>query len=54
MHGLIYQRVTGEAELREALKDWWAPSNTPKVLEVSTPGPESAVAYARYMETVCM
>lgn len=54
MHGLIHHRVIDEAGLREALKEWWAPSAAPKVLEVVTPGPESAAAYARYMESVCM
>ncbi|MDB4787325.1 2-succinyl-5-enolpyruvyl-6-hydroxy-3-cyclohexene-1-carboxylic-acid synthase [Flavobacteriales bacterium] len=54
LHGLIHQRVKDEAGLQEALKDWWAPSAAPQVLEIVTPGPESAEAYARYMEAVCV
>ena len=52
LHGLIHERVTDEATLRVTLQDWWTPSDTPKVLEIITPGEQSAAEYLRYMETV--
>ena len=54
LHGLIHQRIHNEAELQAALRNWWAPSPAPQVLEILTPGAESATAYARYMEAVCV
>jgi 2-succinyl-5-enolpyruvyl-6-hydroxy-3-cyclohexene-1-carboxylate synthase len=54
LHGLIHHRIHDEAGLQEALRNWWAPSPAPQVLEILTPGAESAAAYARYMEAVCV
>jgi len=52
LHGLEHQRVTGMDELREALADWWSPSDVPRVLEIATPPEASAEAHRAYMETV--
>lgn len=52
LHGLVHQRVESAAELASALEDWWMPSETPKVLEIVTDGPESAAAHRAYMEAV--
>ena len=54
LHGLQHERVCDEAGLEKALIDWWSPSQAPKVLEIVTPGPESAATYARYMKAVCI
>lgn len=52
LHGLEHERVTDETALRLALRDWWTPSDAPKVLEIVTPGEQSAAEYLRYMEFV--
>ena len=52
LHGLIHEQVQDAEGLKAALRDWWAPSDAPKVLEVTTPGGESAAAYLRYMQAV--
>ena len=49
LHGLIHERVTNAEGLQAALKDWWEPAVAAKVLEIVTPGPESAEAYKRYL-----
>ena len=53
LHGLVHQRVQDEEGLQAALKDWWTPSQAPRVLEIVTSGEESAAAYNAYMEAVC-
>lgn len=52
LHGLEHERVTSEAALTQALKDWWMDAETPRVLEISTPSEESAEAYKAYMAAV--
>ncbi|MCH1582161.1 MAG: 2-succinyl-5-enolpyruvyl-6-hydroxy-3-cyclohexene-1-carboxylic-acid synthase [Flavobacteriales bacterium] len=52
LHGLIHERVTNAKGLKAALEDWWEPSVAGKVLEIVTPGPESAEVYKRYMAAV--
>ena len=52
LHGLEHKRVTGMDALREALVDWWSPSDVPRVLEIATPSKASAEAHRAYMEAV--
>ena len=52
LHGLEHQRVTSLDALREALADWWSPSDVPRVLEIATPPEASAEAHRAYMEAV--
>lgn len=52
LHGLEHRRVTGMDALREALTDWWSPSDVPRVLEIATPPEASAEAHRAYMEAV--
>ena len=52
LHGLEHLRVTGMEALREALADWWSPSDVPRVLEIATPPEASAEAHRAYMEAV--
>lgn len=52
LHGLIHQTVSSADALKSALADWWSPSESPKVLEIRTPGETSAQAYAHYMRAV--
>lgn len=52
LHGLEHQRVTDADSLRQALTDWWSPSEAPRVLEIATPPEASAEAYRAYMEAV--
>ena len=46
------QRVTDADSLRQALTDWWSPSEAPRVLEIATPPEVSAEAYRAYMAAV--
>lgn len=52
LHGLEHQRVTQMDGLKEALVDWWSPSDVPRVLEIATPPEASAEAHRAYMEAV--
>ena len=52
LHGLEHQRVTDRDSLRQALTNWWSPSEAPRVLEIATPPEVSAEAYRAYMAAV--
>ncbi len=52
LHGLEHQRVNDEQGLKAALKGWWTPSDSPRLLEICTPSEESADVYKAYMAAV--
>ena len=52
LHGLEHQRVNDENGLKAALKGWWTPSDSPRLLEICTPSEESADVYKAYMAAV--